>query len=301
MFMLLIPAVLSAQRYDDENPRSELADTESGILFGEGFESGCWDVTNPGPDHESKCPGRGSLWKHAQLQGPHAICFVNDTVRSGIYAVRFKWLHGNPAGWDSDPERVSNTEKKAMLHAPGVKHNAGSERWYGFSMYFPSLGMKKDRYRRLVFQLHATPDHDLDEPWRQPPAAMNLSNEGLTADWTWDSVKVSPGNENIMRNRTSIEIPGTWEDFIDRWVDFVWHVKVDVSSEMKGFVEIWVDGEKVADYHGIRFGYNDEIGLYPSYGLYWYQGKGEFDHWIYVDEIRIGDESCSYADVAPRD
>ena len=300
IFIVLLPCIIHAQRYDDENPRSPIAENDKTIVFGDDFESGCWDVSNSKTDHSTRCPGRGVLWKHAQLQGPHAISFVTDTVRSGKGAIRFKWLHENPGKWEGNPDRVSNNEKKAMLHAPGVKKNKGSERWYGFSMFFPSGGMKKDKFKRLVFQLHATPDHDLNEPWRQPPAAMNLSNDGLTADWTWDSVKVSPRNENIMKNRTSIKIPGRWEDYVDRWVDFVWHVKVDYTGNRNGIIEIWVDGEKVADYHDIMFGYNDELGLYPSYGLYWYQGKAEFNHWIYVDEVRIGNEHSLYKDVAPR-
>ena len=301
LLLVITAGYLRAQLYDDENPRSPLAEADKGVLFGDDFESGCWDVSNPKADHDTRCPGQGVLWKHAQLQGPHAIAFVTEPVRSGNYAVRFKWLHQNPGQWEGNPEKVSNNEKKAMLHAPGVKKNKGAERWYGFSVYFPSDGMKKDRFNRLFFQLHATPDHDLNEPWRQPPAAMNLSNEGLTADWTWDSARVSPRNENIVQNRTSIDIPGDWDDYVDRWVDIVWHVKVDCSDNQEGIIEIWVDGKKVADAHGIRFGYNDELGLYPSYGLYWYQGKGEYDHWIYLDEVRIGEGSCSYSDVAPRD
>lgn len=186
-----------------------------------------------------------------------------------------------------------------MLHAPGVKRNRDSERWYGFSIYFPAEGMKKDKYPGLFFQLHATPDQELKEPWRQPPAAMTLTDRGLKADWTWDSVKVSPGNRNIIENRTVFEIPGKREDYMDRWIDIVWHVKVDYTAGSRGILEIWIDGKKVLDRKRIMFGYNDELGLYPSYGLYWYTGKGEFDHWLYVDEIRIGGADCSYNDVAP--
>lgn len=296
---IIFSSLASAQRYDDENIRSPLAKEEKNIVFGDGFESGCWDVINENSLEPYRCRGEGTLWKHAQLQSPEAIKFVTNPVRSGSYSVRFKWLHENPGRWQGDTEQVSNNEKKAMLHAPGIKHPDGAERWYGFSIYFPSEGMKRDKFRHLFFQLHATPDHDLQEPWRQPSAAMTLSDQGLVADWTWDSLRVSPGNRNIVKNRTSIEITGSYEDYLDRWTDIVWHVKEDFSGKPEGLVEIWVDGEKVADYHDILFGYNDELGLYPSYGLYWYQGKGESDHWIFVDEVRIGNMNASYEDVAP--
>ena len=58
---------LSAQRYDDEPQRSPVAEKQGCILFGDDFETGCWDVSNPGASHATMCPGRGVLWKHAQL------------------------------------------------------------------------------------------------------------------------------------------------------------------------------------------------------------------------------------------
>jgi len=49
--ILVIPCIVSAQRFDDENPRNPVSEKEECILFGDGFEAGCFDVSNPGPDH----------------------------------------------------------------------------------------------------------------------------------------------------------------------------------------------------------------------------------------------------------
>ncbi len=285
---------LTAQRYDDELPKEQ----NKKLVFSDGFETGCWDVTNGSqfkPDH---CPGKGKLWKHSQMQGMHSGKIVSDTVRSGDKAMRFMWLKDDPGKWDGNP-KVSNNEKKAMLHAAGVKENQGSERWYGWSIYFPAEGMKKDDYPSLFFQLHATPDHDLKEPWRQPPAAMSLTNEGMEVDWTYDGEKVSPKNKNIKENRTTVKIPGPHESYLNRWVDIVWHVKVDYTEASQGLIEVWIDGKKVVDEKNIRLGYNDDLGLYPSFGMYWYTGKATHNHWVYVDEIAIGGPKAGYKDVAP--
>ena len=44
-------------------------------------------------------------------------------------------------------------------------------------------------------------------------------------------------------------------------------------------------------------GYHDKLGAYPSYGLYYYTGKGDHTHRIYFDDIRIGNEKSSFSDL----
>ena len=79
--------------------------------------------------------------------------------------------------------------------------------------------------------------------------------------------------------------------------------KLDYSDNKNGFIELWVDEEKVLDKHNIQFGYNDDKGIYPSWGMYF---NGDLsgmqnDHYLYLDEIRMTDSGeASYNDVAPR-
>lgn len=44
----------------------------------------------------------------------------------------------------------------------------------------------------------------------------------------------------------------------------------------------------------VAIGYNDKAGACPSYGLYYHTGNGDRRHWIYFDEIWIGDERASF-------
>jgi hypothetical protein len=189
---------------------------------------------------------------------------------------------------------ISNP-KKAMLHGPKVSQGRGMERWYGFSVYLPKDGMTVDSYPMLFFQLHATPDHDQNEPWRQPISAMRIDPDGMVfCDWTYDTAEISPKNHNITKNRTSVPITPVSE-WWDRWTDVVWHVKYDPFG--KGLVQIWIDGKQVVDRSNVAVGYNDKLGAFPSYGLYYHTGKGDRAHWIYFDDIRIGNEKATLSDV----
>ena len=48
-------------------------------------------------------------------------------------------------------------------------------------------------------------------------------------------------------------------------------------------------------YEVIAIGYNDKAGAYTSFGLYYYTGKGDQKHWIYFDDISIGNKEASFS------
>ncbi|GEA03855.1 hypothetical protein KUL17_27520 [Alteromonas sp. KUL17] len=79
--------------------------------------------------------------------------------------------------------------------------------------------------------------------------------------------------------------------------------KSGLFRQKNGFIELWVDEEKVLDKQNIQFGYNDDKGIYPSWGMYF---NGDLsgmqnDHYLYLDEIRMTDSGeASYNDVASR-
>ncbi|MCC5453268.1 polysaccharide lyase [Rheinheimera sp. UJ51] len=112
--------------------------------------------------------------------------------------------------------------------------------------------------------------------------------------------KLSPTTKGEGTGRFTI--PGEKKDYLDRWVDFVLHAKVDYSDAKTGRLELWVDGNKVLDKHNIQFGYNDEKGIYPSWGMYF---NGDLsvmknDHFLYLDSIKMSiDKNATYSDVSP--
>lgn len=80
-----------------------------------------------------------------------------------------------------------------------------------------------------------------------------------------------------------------------RWVD--WVVNVRWTSEKNGFFRIWRDGKKIVDVV--------QPTTYPGYPPYWkvglvYPWKDKITRSIYVDELRLGDSTASYLEVAPQ-
>ena len=290
-------ATSNAQFYDDDNT-GDL--NEPNVLFGTSFESGCWDARYNCDYTPGRCTeGNRAIFKQSQLQGPHSAEFVESPVRAGNKALKLTWLHTDPSRWNGDPDRVDNCDKKAMLHGGAFRNlQPGSERWYGWSYYLPSEGMKEES-SGLHFQLHGSPDQDLGEPWRKPMMFMTVKEGRMSFSWTWDAERVSPKNQNIDANKRGTSVSG---NFRDRWVDIVVHAKFDWTSNRNGVLEVWIDGNKVINEQGIRLGYNDDRGAYPSWGMYYSSAQEiyNFDHWLYVDEIRIGNENASLNDVSPK-
>jgi hypothetical protein len=277
---------LAAQYFEEEYEGGPLARQNQDIVFDDGFESGGWRAKKYSGDHSGS--GQvGVMWMHSQLQGPYSgkVVSAPHPVRNGKYSIRFEWRPENCKG--------SNTTKKAMLHAPKISKGQGMERWYAFSVFLPRDGMALDSYPMLFFQLHATPDRDQKEPWRQPISAMRIDPNGMVlCDWTYDTESVSPKNKNIVRNRSTQKISHV-SHWWGRWTDVVWRVRYDPFG--KGLVQIWIDGRSIVDQQDIPVGYHDKLGAYPSFGLYYYTGNGDQHHWMYFDNIRIGNETASFS------
>lgn len=254
------------------------------VIFANGFEEGQFQFLGGGRPTDIA----GPMWAQAQFQNPdYAAKFVSQPTRTGNKAIRFEWRTSGLA--------KSNTSKKAMIHYGKSPASLTTDRWYGFSVYVPSkeLALEK-KYHVLIFQLHASPDHHLKEPWRVPPVSMALRDGGLRFWHTFDHDQVSPKNDNIRPNGKAHTVCKQ-EEMWGRWTDVVVHTKF--SLEKKGIAQVWINGKQALDIHGIDLGYNDEIGPYPSWGLYSY--KGPESRVIYFDEISIGNENAGYVDVAP--
>jgi hypothetical protein len=252
-----------------------------GLLWTSGFEEGCFQFVIGGRPADTN----GPLWAQAQFQDPgYSVMFTESLVRSGNKSLRLEWRKSGVTD--------NNTSKKAMVHW-GKAESPQAERWYGFSMYFPATEFPVEPYNIVIFQVKGTPDFHLGEPYRKPPLAFRIERGVLTCIYSYDFVELSPKNDNNDLNRKVVPIC-VQEDLWDRWTDFVVHAKF--SLEEKGIVEVWKNGEKVVDLHNINLGYNDVVGVFPSFGIYSYNGM---DRRVgFLDEVRIGDENSTYESVA---
>ncbi|MFA3791993.1 polysaccharide lyase [Aliiglaciecola sp. SL4] len=269
-------------------------------LIYESFEEGGWNAASP----RGFTPGLNAdlekTFMFNQHQGKHAFKIESEIVREGRHAAKLIWRHENPQAYNGDKNKLDNVDRKAMFHGFKTEKVKGAEAWYGFSFYFPSEGTKDELNDWLFFQIHGSADKRLNEHSRNPPFSLTLTRDGLRGNWKWDPYELSPTRNGD--GTEHFEIPGSKNDYLDRWVDFVLHVKVDYSDEKSGFIELWVDAKKVLNKHNVQFGYNDDKGIYPSWGMYFNGDLGVMknDHFLYLDAIRMTDDvNAKYEHVAP--
>lgn len=272
----------------------------NGAVITESFEGGGWNA----PHARGFTPGlKASLDKNFmfnQHQGEHAFVLEDEIVRNGKYSAKLLWHHENPASYNGKKDKIDNVDRKAMFHGFKTKEVMGAEAWYGFSFYFPSDGTENELNDWLFFQIHGSADKRLKEHSRNPPFSITMDKDGLHGSWKWDPDELSQTRTG--KGTEYYRIPGAKSGYLDRWVDFVLRVKVDYSDAKTGLIELWVDGEKVLNEHDIQFGYNDDKGIYPSWGMYF---NGDLsvmnhDHYLYLDEVRMTDAAdATYDQVAP--
>ncbi len=284
----------------------------------ESFENGGWNAESSvgkgaTPGLDKNIPPQ---FLFNQLQGDHSFVLEDKIVRDGKYSAKLVWHHENPESYNGDKNTLENVDRKAMFHGYKTDTVMGAEAWFGFSMYFPSEGTKTEvsdktnekkkdgtlkGYDWLFFQIHASADRRLNEHSRNPPFSITMNEDGLHGSWKWDDDELSL--TRVGKGTEYYTIPGAKSNYLDRWVDFVVHVKVDYSDEKNGLIELWVDGEKVLNEHNIQFGYNDDNGIYPSWGMYFTGDLSAMknDHYLYLDAIKMADfPNATYDDVAPK-
>ena len=269
-------------------------------ISNESFEGGGWNAGTIKPD--SFVPGYDASvpknFRFTQFQNPNSFAAETVITRLGHYSAKLYWQHGDPGKWNGDVNKIDNADRKAMLHGRNSA-SITSTTWYGFSVYFPSEGTELiDGEDPLIFQLHGAPDPG--EPGRNPPIALTISTDGFYLGYGWDSRKFATnvGGEG----RDKFLVPLNFSDYQDRWVDFVLQVKAN-PFEKTGFIKMWLDGKQMVNRTNIQIGYNDNNGLYPSWG--WYitgdrAAKRDKDAVMYYDEIRhVEAPNADYYDVAP--
>lgn len=255
------------------------------LIWSTGFEERQFQFIYGGKLNENS----GPEWARAKRQNKDdSIIFSSSFARSGQSSLKLTWRR--------ELLSESNDSKKAMVIFGKPSFTEGLERWYGFSILLPSsFYTDNDPYNALIFQVHATPDHHLNEQWRSPPIGLSLRNGKLKFGYTYDTEKISQKNFNLNQNRKSFEI-GDLSSFLDKWTDFVVHAKFSVNN--KGLIELWVDGQLIVSDSNINLGYKDDYGPYPGWGIYSYNSTNQ-ERSIYLDEVRIGNNSSSYTQVAP--
>jgi hypothetical protein len=196
----------------------------------------------------------------------YAITAVSNPVYQGVKSARFELR-------DSDPEVQSGT--RSEISFPDATN---LNRWYSYALYAPSGQFKYDD------------DDDVITQWHQ--------GGGLTPALC----------VRVRKDRIFMRVLGTWIDLgafeKDVWRAYVMHVKHSAGSD--GLIEIWRDGVKIMNRSGANaykiegdiHNPNMKLGVYKSN----WNGSGTTStnvRVLYFDDIRLGNENATYADMVP--
>jgi hypothetical protein len=187
---------------------------------------------------------------------------------------------------------VKNSHNEHRFIGKGLENfPKGKEYWLGMSIFIP-----EDSYTApagwpewgIGAQWHANPDDC--ETWRNPNLvfAFGKGQYGSSYQITIRSQAEKCGVKKYDRYETR------HVDFQrGKWHSIVQHLKFGYEDGT-AITQIWVDGKQI--YNDTKANcFNDDKGFYFLIGPY----TQEWALTMYIDEIKIGDSTSSYEEVAP--
>ena len=221
-------------------------------------------------------------WEEQSAGKPWSIQIVSDNVRKGRAAIRFEVRQGDER---ISPRSGMTSYRSELNERPIFTAAMGKDYWYGFSMYIPE-DFPETNSRLNIGQWHASYDEELGEIKRSPILSQKYKRGKFYVNVRYSSQEIQKSNDGIKKLilETRNMQKGVWHDFI-------YHVKWSYRDD--GYVDMWLDGNKLIEYKG-PVGYNDKDGPYFKYGIY--RDDVPEAYVIYFDEYRRGN---SYEDVDP--
>jgi hypothetical protein len=211
--------------------------------------------------------GSTTLWKYVAGWTSNSITRSSAFARSGSYSGRYEL---NKTDGDVGGSKRAETNR-SLYDEPVLK----CERWYGISYFLPTEFVS-DKAPEILMQWHTNGTY--------PPLAL------WTINGQWQIVQFG----NIATNL------GAYDK--NKWTDFVYHIKWSSGSD--GLIELWKNGVKVFTKSGATLKTTD-INIYMKAGIYkWPWKTGSYGSTttkrvVYIDDVRIGSNLATYADVAP--
>ena len=215
---------------------------------------------------------------------------TTEQVRQGSKSYKFSLTRYNSGDYREEVILKNNFNN-------GSNHfTIGNEYWIGFSIFLADGYHSPTETGNWIIhhQYHAVPD----KPPTCDPAELarnpNVALETNAGDWIsrakWDSAQYTTSYEGTYgKNYGAFSTGGQWYDFV---------INVKWSYSAGGTLKIWQDGELVTDHTGGNC-FNDDKGPYLKIGIYSHVLDSDQTVTIYYDELRIGDNNSSYAEVVP--
>ncbi|HEY6504655.1 MAG TPA: polysaccharide lyase [Chitinophagaceae bacterium] len=207
-----------------------------------------------------------SGWSNYQHCCDYSVQQTQEQVKAGSKALRLEIRKTDPQ--TSGSIRSEITQPNDPLN---------QDRWYGFSMYLKDWS--DDDAGECVFQWH--PD--------------NLTGTATAALWT-------TGGRFTYVTNSGGTAPNEYTDIgpvlSNQWVDFVIHTRWTTDST--GLLQVWMKGNLMINRTGIKTASDApyfKLGINKfGWGI---QPSTTTLRILYFDEVRIGNASATYNDVAP--
>lgn len=214
---------------------------------------------------------------HIQTESPPETLIENTTtiVHSGSHALKAQL---------SNPDKLYKRAEVSHQHKAAMQN----QYFYRYSMFLPEVGYPQNNNDGTTFtiisQWHATPDFHLGETWRQPPLALSVNEAGeLKVRTVHCDLEVNDNSQSTGFNHLNENGGNSFPLPKGEWVDI--EVSVCWDWDEDGFLDIWMNGEKIVNYSGPTC-YNDVNGPYMKLGIYRTPWITETET-IYYDDLQI--------------
>jgi|GEM_PF-4787444 len=174
----------------------------------------------------------------------------------------------------------------------------GDMRWWGFAMLIPE-DFRADGQNAVLCQLHSRADKELGERAVAPEVVLRLVGELLIIEVRSDAGALSVAGQ--WGTGGTISNARIYEGPIERgkWTTFVFQIKTNFEGD--GYVNVWRDGEQVANYEG-PVGMNNAPNKSLRVGLYkkFYKDlPDDAEQVVWFDAFTIGDQDATLETVNP--
>lgn len=214
-----------------------------------------------------------SVWSgvYKQLGTSYAFTVANSPVMEGSKSGRFELR-------DTDPMQSSGTRAEVLF-----PEQSKLNRWYAYSVYFPSATYQKDSYTEIISQWH-------QGGGKSPSIALEIKADRFNLVMPSESTQSSSLRQDLGAIKK------------DSWNRVVWHINHSTGSD--GLIQLWINGTKILERKGPNM-YSLSSSSSPRWKMGIYKWKWNDNmttdvskRVLYFDDVRMGNENATYSDMA---
>lgn len=241
-------------------------------------------------DDAENAPNTSSDWLIAGNGGGNSFSVSDERVRAGSKSYKFVLAPKGTPGTQTNVELIL----RGLSASPQVRNFLmNREYWMGWSVYIPQdfvFPVESNNEWAALGQFHGATE-SCDNQYMGPcvPFFLNSGVGGFRTVVNATNERCSDGSLTRAKAFTAKFEKGAWNDI-------VLNFRYNYTNSGSPFFKMWLNGQLVANDSGPNC-YNDAKGPYFKMGIY---ANSSSRISVYYDEIRVGDATSSYNEVAPK-